>query len=416
MALAAPSLASEWRLVPMMTGLILTASVAGLVFGSFVLSPLGDSKGRRPAILLGLGIAAYGTVAGAYAADITTLMLVRFVAGVGLGLAMPVVIILAVEVMPRRLSAVVVAIVCSGYALGAGIGGLFVGPYVAQDYTLVFKAGGAATLVALIGSFLWLPESPTILSRTDGGDSARLRRLVTAPGKNMPGVPDTLSHGLSDSRPTALSLVVALFAPEWRLRTPLLWAVNFANMALVYYFVSWLPSILSAQGASVAVAVSGAAYFSFGGVLGGIAMSLLLRPAGPYIILASANLITFACIAILGLGTMSDWQFVVVIALSGASIIGSQFALTAIVNQIYPGAIRATALGYATGAGRVGAMVAPMTGGVLLSLASTPQTAILATMAFAAIALFAILTLQKQEAARRTGSGMVHGGQNSDRA
>ena len=41
-------------------------------------------------------------------------------------------------------------------------------------------------------------------------------------------------------------------------------------------------------------------------------------------------------------------------------MVGSQFCLTAVVNQFYPSAIRAAASGYATGAGRLGATFAPL--------------------------------------------------------
>ena len=161
--------------------------------------------------------------------------------------------------------------------------------------------------------------------------------------------------------------------------------------------MSWLPSILFARGGSAEEAASGAALFSFGGVVGGVLMSLLLRPAGPFTVLAVANLITIASISALSLAMLDDWQYLVVVARAGATVIGSQFALTAIVNQSYPSSMRATALGYATGAGRVGAMLAPMAGGFLLLLAPTAQGAIMATSSFAALAFAAIILLRRRE-------------------
>lgn len=393
MALAAPSLAEQWQLSPVMTGLLLATSVAGLAAGSFLLSPMGDVWGRRPAILLGLGMAACGTSAGGYAPDIPILLITRFVAGLGLGLAMPVVIILAAELMPDRLRALVIAIVCSGYALGAGIGGSVIGPYIAQDHMIVFKAGGLVTFAALLGSLIWLPESPAILSR-----SLRVEEHRRSPFDPKHGVSTSSNSNHQEKHwLSALSLVASLFTVEWRVRTLLLWVINFANMALVYFFVSWLPSILFARGSSAEEAASGAALFSFGGVIGGFVMSVLLRPAGPFTVLGVANLITIASISALSVATLNDWQYRGVIALAGATVIGSQFALTAIVNQTYPSSMRATALGYATGAGRVGAMIAPMAGGFLLLLVPTSQGAILATSSFAALAFAAIILLQRRE-------------------
>src|SRR5690606_36442077 len=127
-----------------------------------------------------------------------------------------------------RLRALVIAIVCSGYALGVGIGGSAIGPYIAQDHMIVFKAGGLVTFVAWLGSLIWLPESPAIQSRSPW---TQLRRRSLFGWKR--GVPTSPKSDHQEKRwLSALSVVASLFTVEWRVRTLLLWVVNFANMAL----------------------------------------------------------------------------------------------------------------------------------------------------------------------------------------
>jgi AAHS family benzoate transporter-like MFS transporter len=58
----------------------------------------------------------------------------------------------------------------------------------------------------------------------------------------------------------------------------------------------------------------------------------------------------------------------VLVAIAGASTIGTQILAWAFVAQFYPMTIRSTGLGWASGVGRTGAMVGPILGGVLLGI------------------------------------------------
>ena len=81
------------------------------------------------------------------------------------------------------------------------------------------------------------------------------------------------------------------------------------------------------------------------------------------------------------------------IAIAGATTIGSQILLYTFVAQYYPTAVRTTAMGWASGIGRIGAIVGPILTGALLTLELSHQTNFLFIAipgVIAAIAIFLV--------------------------
>lgn len=389
MAFAAPSLTQAWGLDPQQIGLLLTASVLGIVLGNIFIAPIGDRIGRRPATLLGLLCCTVFVTAGAFAPDMNILLLVRLIAGLGLGLAIPNVIAIAMEVAPVKARTMAIVAVNCGYPVGAALGGAVASRFV-QDHghAAVFIIGGAATTVMLFLSLLWLPESPAFLAQRPQ-QHGRLRRVLSGFGIVLP-------DGAGFVAPPAAprSTVAALFTRERRVTTLLLWVMNFANMAIVYFFISWLPSLLSYRGLPASQALVATSVFSASGAIGGLLMALVMRRISPPTVLSSAYLVTGLGVVALSILPGSGPIFFGAIAVSGAAILGSLFCLTAVVNHYYPAEIRVGASGYATGIGRLGAVAAPMVGGVVLSVISATEQVFLVTAAPALLALLVAMILR----------------------
>lgn len=392
MALAAPLVAKAWALSTGTVGLLLTASVVGMVAGSFLFSPLGDRSGRRPGVLLGMVIAGLATAAGAWMPTVGALMATRFVAGIGLGLALPNVIAVAMEVVPARWRVLTIVFVSCGYPLGGALGSAGVGALIpTHGFPVTFFAGGIATLLVVLVCLAVLPESPLFLVRrpTRAGELERLLRRL---GGGF--APNPVGFAIREAAPPR-SRVAALFQDGRARATLLLWLVNFANLSMVYFFVNWLPSIIVGTGQSARAALMAISIFSFSGIIGGVLLAFGLRAVRATRLLGAAYVIAMACALALAWTFPAGGAFLALIAVAGGAIVGSQFCLAAVVNQFYPSAIRATASGYATGAGRLGAVVAPLAGAAVVGAVVQAQHALAAAAVPAGLALLTVWLLER---------------------
>mgnify|MGYP000010906131 CR=1 FL=1 len=170
----APVIMKQWGIESGQFGLIFAAGLLGVLVGSIALSPLADRVGRRKVIIA--SAVAFGTlsVVTAYAQTLNELLILRFLTGLGLGGAVPNIIALTAEYAPRRLKALMVVIMFSGFPLGGFLGGMVSSQLIESfGWESVFIFGGLLPL-ALAVVLLWkLPESIPFLLHHDQRTQAR---------------------------------------------------------------------------------------------------------------------------------------------------------------------------------------------------------------------------------------------------
>ena len=135
-----------------------------MILGGIAGGLLGDRRGRRTALLASVLWFAALTLAVAFVGTLQALTLVRFLAGIGLGAAMPNAAALASEYVPRRQRpfAITLTIVC--IPLGGFLAGLLAGQVVpAYGWRMLFMAGGAIPIALALVLAGVLPESPRYL-------------------------------------------------------------------------------------------------------------------------------------------------------------------------------------------------------------------------------------------------------------
>lgn len=123
-AFVAPAISAEWGMPLSSFGPIFSAGLLGTVFGAVLFGSLGDKYGRRLLILIAIVEFSVFTLACAFANSGAMLMSLRFLAGLGLGGAVPNFLALASEYAPDRKRTTMVTITMCGFPLGAVIGGL----------------------------------------------------------------------------------------------------------------------------------------------------------------------------------------------------------------------------------------------------------------------------------------------------
>lgn len=337
------------------------AGLIGLLAGSLLLGPLADRSGRRPIILLSILEFALATVATAFATSLTTMVVLRFAAGIGLGAAMPNAVTLAAEYAPERQRGLLVSLAYCGFTLGAAAAGLAVSRLSsALGWRAIMATMGAGPLCVYPLVHALLPES---LSADAASPQPRARR---------------------DTMPLVAPLRRVL-AKEMARTTLLFWTVFFLCLLLIQLFVNWLPTFLRQAGSPFAASAEVMALFQLGGAIGSLLIgAAMARLASNRLIAAS---FAGAAVSIVGLGRFITSPPAVAAAAfaTGFLLVGGFIASNAFATWHYPMECRATGISWANGIGRGGAIVGAFAGSSLLALQLT-WTAVFALVALPAAA------------------------------
>ncbi|MFO1265488.1 MAG: MFS transporter [Rubrivivax sp.] len=159
LALALPAIIAEWHLTLGEAGLIGTAGMLGVGASGVLMGWLADNHGRRRTLILSVCVFAVFTAALALARDRWDAMLLRFLAGLGLGGVWGVVAALVAEVWPPERRGRAIAAVLSAWPVGVSAAALLAGALLpAHGWRALFLCGGAAIVAAL---YVWccVPES-----------------------------------------------------------------------------------------------------------------------------------------------------------------------------------------------------------------------------------------------------------------
>lgn len=257
-----------------------------------------------------------------------------------------------------------VTLAACGFSFGGAAGGFVAAAFMdGFGWQAVFLAGGVTPLLLFPFLLLFLPESLPRLFR-DAPPYARLRQLSErmAPGWQPP-------PAQADAEPAASLTVLELFRHGYARPTLLLWATFFVSLILLYFMVSWLPSLLQESGLTRNAANLATSMFLFAGTLGAMLLAWLADRLRSKVRLLAAILAGAALFTLL-LGLNHDqprWLLAFVFA-AGFCIIGGQLTLNAFASNFYPAQVRATGTGWALGVGRFGSILGPLFGSLLLGM------------------------------------------------
>jgi MFS transporter, AAHS family, 4-hydroxybenzoate transporter len=385
----APAIAREWGLDKAALGPVFSAGLFGLMIGALSLGPLADRVGRKRIIIFSTIAFGLGALATALVQDVAALIAIRFLTGLGLGGAMPNAIALTSEFNPRRRRATMVMIMFCGFSVGAALGGLLAAALIPQfGWRSVFVAGGIAPLLLAPILALKLPESVRFLALKGSAD-ARVAQLLGLLNPNAPLAP--AMRFVVDEAELSGMPVKHLFGDGRTLATLLLWVVFFMSLLDIYFLSNWLPTVLNDLGASVSEAAAIGSMLQVGGVVGTLALGSVIDR---FSFRALALVYFVAMFAVGAIGQLGHSALLVTVAIfvAGFCIVGGQIAANALAAGFYPTSIRATGVGWALGIGRIGSIVGPLVGGILLGMKwSTAGVFLMAAAAALCAALAAFL-------------------------
>ncbi len=358
-----PTIMREWSVARPAFAPIVSLGYFGMMLGGAAAGFAGDRIGRKRALLGTMLIFGAMTVAAASAASLQSLAMLRFLAGVGLGGAIPNAASLAAEYVPmrRRAFAVTLTIVC--VPLGATFAGLVaIRALPVVGWRGLFFWGGVLPVLAVLALALLLPESPRYLAR----HRARWPELVRV--LRRMGHPVAEDSEFQDGAADRISRTsfAALVQPPFRADTIALCCAFFSCLLAVYLGFSWVPSMLAGAGFSSSLANTGITAFNLGGVAGAIAGGLCISRIGSRISMLTMTAGAVASTATLGLMVIAKgadpFPILVMLTIAGALINGVQTTMYALAAHVYPTEIRATGVGTAAAVGRIGAVLSGYVG------------------------------------------------------
>jgi AAHS family 4-hydroxybenzoate transporter-like MFS transporter len=365
-AFVAPAIAKQWDVPAAEFGPIFAAGLVGLALGAFLFGSAADRFGRRAVILLCVALFGVSSLLTTRADGMTELAIWRVLTGLGLGGVLPNLISLTNEAASPRLKNTLVMVMFCGFPLGATIGGLVSAPLIeANGWQSVFILGGVLPLLLL----------PVLV-----------RRLPSESGP-AETPPQTAAAALPRGS------IAELFRHRRAVPTLLIWTAFFCNLLVMYLLVNWLPSLLSLVGTSLSVATLSTAMLNLGGIAGALVLSRFLARGDGLLVLSCAFVAGALALVLIARADGNVAAMLTGAALAGTIIVGGQIAMNAVTASYYPDHIRATGVGLALGVGRIGSIVGPLVGGLLLGAGWTGTSlvmfAVLPTL-LAAAALFGL--------------------------
>src|SRR6266571_3761019 len=398
----APALAKEWGLTKGALGPVFSAGLFGLMIGALLFGPLADRVGRKKIIIFSTLAFGIGTLATSLIQDVTTLLTIRFLTGLGLGGAMPNAVALTSEFSPHRRRATMVMIMFCGFSVGAALGGLLAAALIPQfGWRSVFIVGGAAPLLLVPILALRLPESVRFLALTGQANArvAELIALINPKAAFAPGTPFVVHEPALAGMP-----VLHLFRDGRTLVTLLLWVVFFMSLLDLYFLTNWLPTVLNDLGASVSQSAVIGSMLQVGGVVGTFALGSVIDR---FSFRALALVYFIAVFAVGAIGQLGHSVIFVTMAIfaAGFCIVGGQIAANALAATFYPTSVRATGVGWALGIGRVGSIIGPLVGGALLIAKWSPGSVFMAAAGAALWAAVAAFSLSRLAGMGGSGQG-----------
>jgi MFS transporter, AAHS family, 4-hydroxybenzoate transporter len=366
-AFVAPAISKLWGVPPPQFGGIFSAGLVGLALGAFLFGSLADRVGRKSVILFCVALFGISSILTTLSSGMVDLAVWRILTGLGLGGVLPNLIATTNEVGSAKHKNRLVMLMFCGFPLGATIGGLVSAPLIeAYGWHSVFITGGVLPLALVPLLYLYLPKP-------NGSVSSSLEIGGDLPANN----------------------IAQLFRESRAIPTLLLWTAFFSNLLVMYFLVNWLPSLLSIAGSSLSVATLSTALLNLGGIVGAILLSRLIN--GPHAVLALACAYGVAALALL-LIARADGNVAILLTgagVIGAVVVGGQIAMNAITASFYPDHIRATGVGWALGIGRIGSIVGPLLGGLLLGAGWQGTSAVLFAIIPTLIAACALLGVSR---------------------
>ena len=341
---------------PLVTGLLLSVGYIGMFVGALTCGALADRIGRKNTIIFTLLTMTLFTALNALAPDPVSMGVLRFIAGIGLGGALPQPGVYVSEYVPAKYRGRFLGLTEAAWVYGALLSLVF--PFVLFPmfgWRLTFLVA-LIPLVLVPLVYFFAPESLRYLQCMGRRDEAlsllRKHRLIPVDFKGDLAATPVEKQGIHKT-------LREIWSQTFRKRTAMLW-VSWAVLVYTYHGIfTWLPTFYSSTlGFTVVKSIQWVAVVTLAQVPGYYIAALLLDRVGrkriAVVFLGAAGLGS----VLLSLASSTDLILLWSVVISFFNL-GAWSALYAYTPELYPTRIRGTASGAAASIGRLVGAIAP---------------------------------------------------------
>jgi AAHS family 4-hydroxybenzoate transporter-like MFS transporter len=354
---------SEWGLSKALQGYIYSSGLAGMTLGCLFIAPIADRIGRRRLFIVAIALESLAMILSSFVASYNQLLVLRFLAGLGIGGLLPTMAAVASEFSNNKRKDLAVGFVQAGWPIGAILMGFYTAWIVPQfGWRSAYLSAGIISAVMLGMVILFMPESiEYLLKKQPRNALQRINRVLKRTGHTeIERLPEVESAQQPDVR--------TLFSKEYRGSTIRLWIGIFFGFMTLYTLISWIPSIATDSGMPFKMATYVGTVLNIGAFLGSTGIGWLASRFKLRKLIFTFFMIAFGTMVLYGTIALSYALIFIITFLIGIFVQGGFNGYWPATTRVYATEVRTTGVGWAVGAGRFGAILGPALFGILSDL------------------------------------------------
>lgn len=342
-----PVLVGLWKMSPAQVALVLSAAFWGQLIGALVAGWAAEKWGRLLVTTIAIGTYSITSLACAFAWDPMSLVVLRFIQGVGLGAEVPIANTYVNEIARAEVRGRFYLLFQMVFGIGivtASVLGYFLVPTI--GWQSMFYLGAIPALLVFVMRFM-LPESPRWLVQK--GRLADADRIVT-------GIEQSITRAGKTLPPPRPAATVARAAPQrtrwfemfegiYLKRTLSDWAFWFCCFSTSYGLSTWLPTLYrTVFHLSVVDSLKYGMITSSGGIIAALCCAFFIDYVGRRAWFTGAFILGgLILLALWPVGTDTAEKVLIFVTAGSFFISSLALAINLYTSEIYPTRIRAFA-------------------------------------------------------------------------
>jgi AAHS family benzoate transporter-like MFS transporter len=399
------------NVTPAIAGLLGSYALVGVMVGALLAGAVGDLVGRRKVMLFSYAWFSVGMALTATATTTTAFGWLRFATGLGIGALVATTAALVSEYAPAGKKNLINAITNGGIPLGSLLAALLAILLMQHiGWRGMFWIGALPIVTLLPLAYFKMPESVAWLASR--GRMAEAQRMSERTGIALPEPVAARSAGSAAGSASAVLTPVdagklgfaGLFSAHYLFPTVVLGLMSATGLVLVYSLNTWLPEIMLRAGFNTKGSLSFLAVLNGGSLFGALVASRAADHFGPKPVVATCFATGAVALVLLTLGFPLA-GLLAIVAVVGLGTSGTQTLIYGFVANYYRTNVRAAAVAWCAGFGRLGGIGGPMLGSSLIGAGFKLDAIfyVLACLGVLGVLLTLLVPMGRAQGVRRAG-------------